>query len=98
LGAMGLSPLGTQWLLLCTGGGCGGPSLLQLPVGTTTLAPLVSLGATPTSLAASPSAGYGQACLAQSSNFVATFGCDPFTSLGSVSLPATSTAWRVLVD
>jgi hypothetical protein len=99
IAAMELSALGTQWLLLCTGGGCGGPTLLQIPVGTTSLLTVASLQATPSALAVSPSASFGKACFVQGTNLASPFLTDPAVNLGGVVLPApTATGWRIVVD
>ncbi|HEX5053870.1 MAG TPA: hypothetical protein VFZ65_18980 [Planctomycetota bacterium] len=96
--AMELSSLGTQWLVLCSGPGCGGPALFGLGVGTTALAPLASLSGTPANaLAVSPSVLFGKACTAVGS--VATpFGTDPFAAASSAVLPISSMALRIVVD
>ncbi|MGB3967923.1 MAG: hypothetical protein WBO45_14410, partial [Planctomycetota bacterium] len=96
--AMELSALGTQWLLICAGGGCGSPTLLQLLPGTTTVTPLAALSAPQSALAISPSASYGKACLALGTNVAAPFGTDPFTALGSIVLPSASSFWRIVPD
>lgn len=99
INSMELSALGTQWLLLCAGGGCGGPTLLQMAAGTNTLLPVAALQAAPSPLAVSPSASYGKACFVQGSNLGTPFVTDPAGTLGGVVLPApTSAGWRILVD
>ncbi len=98
ISAMELSALGTQWLLLCSGGGCGGPALLGLPVGTTSVATLTGLAAPQPALAVSPSAGFGKACLVAGSAVALPFGTDPFTGAVGVSLPISSGAFRIVAD
>ena len=96
--AMQLSALGSQWLLLCNGAGCGGPALLQLVAGTTALSTLSALSAPQGTLAVSPSVGYGKACLVLGTNVVFPFGTDPFLGAGVTVLPTAASLWRILSD
>lgn len=98
--AMELSALGSQWLLLCNGAGCGGPALQGLIAGTTLILPLAPLpsGLQPL-IAVSPSAGFGKACLAIGTNTAAPFLTDLGTaSPGSVTLPISAGLFIVVSD
>lgn len=98
IGAIELSALGTQWLLSCTGGGCGAPTLLQMLPGSTTVSPLAPLAAPQSTIAVSPSAAWGKACLVLGTNVAAPFRTDPFAPLGSIVLPSASSSWRIVAD
>jgi hypothetical protein len=97
---MQLSSLGTQWLFLCNGAGCGGPSLLGMWAFTLLVQPLSVLpaGVQPR-IAVLPSSALPRACLVAGNNTASPFATDPFVSLStSVILPVTSAQFRIISD
>jgi hypothetical protein len=98
IAAMELTTLGSEWLLLCAGGSCSAPSLMTLPVGTTTVLNRGSLpsGVQPV-IAVSPSASYGKASFAIGPSTAAPFRTDPIVaSPGSAALPIASSRFLVV--
>jgi hypothetical protein len=100
IGAMELSALRTDWLLLRDGTGGGTPTLFTMPAGTMNLTTqqLLSGNAQPL-LAVSPSAGMGRAGLVLGNNTLRPFGTDPLVPpFTSVVLPITSNLFKVVSD
>lgn len=97
---MQLSTLGSQWLFLCNGAGCGGPSLIGMWSFTLLVTPLSVLpaGVQPR-IAVLPSSSFARACLVAGNNTASPFATDPFVSLSSsVLLPVTSPQFRIISD
>jgi hypothetical protein len=92
------SSLGSLLLLLCSGGGCGGPAVLGVDVGTTVINSSLPLGGTPApQLAVSPSVLFGKACIAVG-NTATPFGSDPLVPAMATALPFSTAALRIVVD
>ena len=86
--AMELSTLGTQWLMLCNGAGCGGPAVLGMQVGTTAAVPLTPLPGAPLgAIAISASAGYSKGCIVVGGNVATPFIAEPFVPTTTTLLP-----------
>jgi hypothetical protein len=100
IAAMELSTFGSEWLLLCTGGGCGGPALRSMIAFTNIVATVGPVPATVQSVVAvSPSTGYSKACLVFGSNTAAPFLTDLATgTFGSTPLPFSSSVFTVVSD
>ncbi|HEU4419943.1 MAG TPA: hypothetical protein VFT55_13505, partial [Planctomycetota bacterium] len=97
--AMELSTLGTIWFMVCNGPSCGGPALLGMPVGTSTVIPMSALGGAPQpALAVSPSASYGKLCLVLGNNQATPFQTEPFAAGTMAVLPIASGGFRILSD
>jgi hypothetical protein len=98
---MRLSSLGTQWLILCTGAGCGGPTLLGMWAGTLLVSPLTALPAgLQRQVAVLPTASFPRACLVAGSNVASPFATDPFVALTtSITLPvSTASTFKIISD
>lgn len=97
--AMELSSLGTSWLLVCTGAGCGGPTLLTMPAATLVAVPAAALPAgAQSALAVSPTVAWDRACLAAGNSTAWLFRTDPFQPPVPVALPVAAGAFRVVSD
>jgi hypothetical protein len=100
IAAMELSSFGSEWLLLCTGATCGGPSLLSMIAFTNIVSTVGPVPATVQSaLAVSPSTGYSKACLVFGSNTAAPFVTDSANgTFGSTTLPFSSGVFTLVSD
>jgi hypothetical protein len=100
IAAMELSALGSEWLMLCTGASCGGPSLRSMIAFTNIVTTVGPVPANVQSLlGVSPSTGYGKACLVFGSNGAAPFTTDLASgTFGNTALPFSSSVFTVVAD